>query len=50
MLVGLEWWQGRLTNIDGKIALLSKDEDELETEIYKCEELQTKIVEKIAQL
>jgi len=38
MLEGLQR-QGILTNIDGKIALLIKDKDELETEVYECEDL-----------
>ena len=47
---GLQRRKGILSNLDGKIAMLITDEEELEEDIYECEEHQSNIVEKIAQL
>jgi len=39
-----------LTNLDGKIAFLIDDEKELDADIYECEDIQSNVIEKIAQL
>ena len=47
---GLQRRKGILSNLDGKIAMLITDEEELEEDIYECEEHRSNIVKKIAQL
>lgn len=49
-LEGLQRRKDILSNLDSKIAMLIEVEDKLETDIYECEELQSNIVETIAQL
>ena len=49
-LEGLQRRKDILLNLDGKITVLITDEGELETDIYEWKELQSTIVEKIAQL
>ena len=45
---GLQRHKGILSNLDGKLAMLITDEEELEEDIYECKEHQSNIVEKIA--
>jgi len=49
-LEGLQRRKGILTNLDAKISALLQQQEELEADIFECEELQTNIDEKIAQL
>ena len=49
-LEGLQRRKDILLNLDSKIAMLIKEEEELETDIFECEELQSNIAETITQL
>ena len=49
-LEGLQRRKEILMNLDGKITVLIEQEEELETDIYECEEIQTNIVKVIPEL